>query len=175
MTEIRPARLDDDAALLAIDDLNWTSATSPAERGDVSEFFHGRTPEDTLVAEIDGRVVGYATLRAATLPSRAHVVDVNGVAVHPDAAGRGVGRAVIEAAFAEAVRRGARKVALRVLASNAAARRLYARCGFVEEGVLREEFLLDGRYVDDVFMARYAAASSRQSSMGSAQSGQGTS
>jgi len=37
---------------------------------------------------------------------------------------------------------------------NAAARRVYDACGFVVEGVLREEFLLDGRYVDDVFMAR---------------------
>jgi RimJ/RimL family protein N-acetyltransferase len=35
------------------------------------------------------------------------------------------------------------------------ARRLYARCGFVEEGVLRDEFVLDGRFVDDVFMARF--------------------
>ena len=37
--------------------------------------------------------------------------------------------------------------------------------------------LLDGRCVDDVLMARYAAesaANSRQSSIGSAQSGQGT-
>jgi len=56
---------------------------------------------------------------------------------------------------AEARRRGARKVSLRVLGSNAVARRLYARCGFVEEGVLRDEFVLDGRFVDDVFMARF--------------------
>jgi ribosomal protein S18 acetylase RimI-like enzyme len=180
MIAIRPARHDDEAALLAIDDLNWTSATSPAARGDVTAFFHGHAvPDDTLVAELDGRVVGYAILRNATaMPSHAHVLEINGVAVHPDATGRGVGRSVVEAAFAEATRRGARKVSLRVLGSNAVARRLYARCGFVEEGVLREEFLLDGRYVDDVLMARYAAesaANSRQSSIGSAQSGQGTS
>ena len=57
--------------------------------------------------------------------------------------------------MAEAARRGARKVTLRVLGTNAVARRLYARCGFVEEGVLRDEFVLDGRFVDDVFMARF--------------------
>jgi RimJ/RimL family protein N-acetyltransferase len=34
------------------------------------------------------------------------------------------------------------------------ARRLYEACGFVEEGVLREELQLDGRLVDDVLLAR---------------------
>jgi len=77
------------------------------------------------------------------------------VAVHPAATGQGVGRALVEASVGEATRRGARKVSLRVLGSNAVARRLYARCGFVEEGVLRAEFLLDGELVDDVLMARF--------------------
>jgi hypothetical protein len=45
------------------------------------------------------------------------------------------------------------KVTLRVLGHNVGARRLYERCGFVPEGVLRGEFLLEGRYVDDVLMA----------------------
>jgi RimJ/RimL family protein N-acetyltransferase len=43
---------------------------------------------------------------------------------------------------------------LRVLGPNKAARQLYATCGFATEGVLREEFLLNGRYVDDILMAR---------------------
>ena len=54
----------------------------------------------------------------------------------------------------EAARRGARKLGLRVLGGNASARALYASAGFVVEGVLRDEFWLDGRFVDDVFMAR---------------------
>jgi RimJ/RimL family protein N-acetyltransferase len=41
-----------------------------------------------------------------------------------------------------------------VLGGNAGARALYTACGFVVEGVLREEFWLGGRYVDDVLMAR---------------------
>ncbi len=42
---------------------------------------------------------------------------------------------------------------LRVLGHNHAARGLYESAGFVVEGVLRGEFLLDGVYVDDVAMA----------------------
>jgi RimJ/RimL family protein N-acetyltransferase len=41
-----------------------------------------------------------------------------------------------------------------VLGNNVVARELYARCRFVIEGVLRDEFLLDRHYVDGVLMAR---------------------
>jgi RimJ/RimL family protein N-acetyltransferase len=34
---------------------------------------------------------------------------------------------------------------------------LYEVCGFVDEGILQAEFLLNGRYVDDVLMARQLA------------------
>ncbi|MYW00343.1 GNAT family protein, partial [Streptomyces sp. SID3343] len=50
-------------------------------------------------------------------------------------------------------RRGARRITLRVLGGNASARALYRSCGFVIEGVLEGEFLIAGRYVDDVLMA----------------------
>ena len=40
-----------------------------------------------------------------------------------------------------------------MLTRNEAALRLYERCGFVVEGVLRGEFFLDGVYVDDLLMA----------------------
>lgn len=39
-----------------------------------------------------------------------------------------------------------------VVAWYHAARRLYESCGFIAEGILREEYFLDGRYADDVLM-----------------------
>ncbi|HEY0813419.1 MAG TPA: GNAT family N-acetyltransferase [Pseudonocardia sp.] len=158
MIEIRPAEQNDDAALAAVDEATWTTAASPAPRPEsFTTFFDGRVdPADVLVAEREGAVVGYVALhRSTALPAHAHVLAIRGLAVHPGATGRGVGQALVEAAVAEATRRGSRKVSLRVLGPNTVARRLYARCGFVEEGVLRAEFLLDGRLVDDVFMARF--------------------
>jgi len=59
----------------------------------------------------------------------------------------------VEACIDLARDRGARKLSLRVLGGNVAARRLYEPCGFTTEGTLREEFFLGGRYVDDVLMA----------------------
>ena len=68
--------------------------------------------------------------------------------------GETVFRALLDAAVAEARRRGAQRLTLRVLGPNAGARRLYEAAGFVVEGTLRGEFVLDGGLVDDVLMAR---------------------
>ena len=89
------------------------------------------------------------------MPSHAHVLVINGLAVDPGRQGLGIGSRLIAAALDEARGRGARKVSLRVLASNTRARSLYESCGFVVEGVLRGEFLLHDEFVDDLFMARY--------------------
>jgi RimJ/RimL family protein N-acetyltransferase len=65
-----------------------------------------------------------------------------------------VGRALVDAAAAEARARGATRLTLRVLGPNAGARDLYESAGFVVEGTLRGEFVLEGELVDDVLMAR---------------------
>jgi RimJ/RimL family protein N-acetyltransferase len=65
-----------------------------------------------------------------------------------------VARRLLDAAAEEAGRRGATKLGLRVLGGNTSARALYESAGFAVEGVLRAEFRLDGRFVDDVLMAR---------------------
>ena len=82
------------------------------------------------------------------------MLEIKGSPSTPSYRRRGVGRALIHAAIVQARAAGARKLTLRVLGHNAGARDLYAACGFEVEGVLRELFLLDGRYVDDVLMAR---------------------
>ena len=157
-SDIRPARAEDDAALLAIDTVTWTPAVSPAPiPTDRTSFFReSHEPEGYLVAEVDGVVSGYVSLhQTIPLPSHEHVLEINGLAVASEAQGRGVGRELVEAAVAAAAKQGATKVTLRVLGPNTGAQRLYERCGFVVEGVLRGEFILDGQLVDDVLMARH--------------------
>ena len=64
----------------------------------------------------------------------------------------------MQACIEQARSRGARKLSLSVLGGNVATRRLYESCGFMVEGILREEFFLGGRYVDDVLRACMLAA-----------------
>ena len=103
-------------------------------------------------------VVGYLKLsQSIALPSHDHVLRLNGLAVDPQRQRHGAGRRLVEAAMEEAQGRGAHKLSLRVLGSNTSARLLYEACGFAVEGILGAEFLLNGRYVDDVLMARQLA------------------
>lgn len=101
-------------------------------------FFDDRhRPEDFLVAEDGGRLLGYIRLaRPTPLASNAHVLQIQGFAVAGEARGRGVGRALVRAAVDRARERGARRLTLRVLGHNAPARALYESEGFAVEGVL---------------------------------------
>jgi ribosomal protein S18 acetylase RimI-like enzyme len=156
VVELRPASTSDETAIASIDRATWSWLTSPAPApGKGWRFFDaGTRPEDVFVALEEGEIVGYVRLRPLSgLESTRHVLQVNGLAVDPVKQRRGFGKALIEVAVAEARRRGARRLTLRVLGANEAARRLYESAGFVVEGVLRGQFLLDGAYVDDVFMA----------------------
>ncbi|MFE2422298.1 GNAT family N-acetyltransferase [Streptomyces hokutonensis] len=155
---IRTALPDDDEELGALDRATWSHlhAVMPRPQPPYDPFFDERhAPEDHLVAELDRRIVGYIRLAFPTpLACNAHVRQIQGLAVAGDARGHGVGRALVRAAVEEARRRGARRLTLRVLGHNTPARKLYAAEGFAVEGVLPEEFLLDGEYVDDVLMGR---------------------
>jgi ribosomal protein S18 acetylase RimI-like enzyme len=154
---IRGATAADDAALAALDQLTWSWQSSPAPAPlPGTRFFEPRAgrPEDVLVAVSGGAVVGYVHVGPPTpVPSNRHVLMIRGLAVDPARRGEGIGRRLVDAAVREGRDRGARRITLRVLAPNTAARDLYDAAGFVVEGVLHEEFLLEGRYVDDVLMA----------------------
>ncbi|MFE0253397.1 GNAT family N-acetyltransferase [Streptomyces sp. NPDC059010] len=155
---IRIALPDDEEELSLLDRRTWSPlhAVHPQPRPPYPPFFDERhAPGDHLVAELDRRIVGYVRLGFPTpLACNTHVRQIQGLAVADEARGHGVGRALIRAAVAESRRRGARRLTLRVLGHNTPARKLYEAEGFVVEGVLPEEFFLDGAYVDDVIMGR---------------------
>ena len=157
---VRPARLADQAALTELEAIAWSAesgfpSTMAADHRNATFFDAGNPPEAFLVAELDGRVAGYIRLKPPSkLPENAHVIQVQGLAVHPEAAHHDVGARLLDTAEETLRERGTRKLTLRVLSTNEAAMRLYERHGFVREGTLLEEFRINGRFVDDVIMAK---------------------
>ncbi|WP_210586940.1 GNAT family N-acetyltransferase [Streptomyces sp. GESEQ-35] len=155
---IRHATLDDEETLGRLDRATWSTVHSvqPRPQPPYEPFYNERFgPRDHLVAELGAAVVGYIRLGFPTpLACNTHVRQIQGLAVAEEARGAGVARALLRAVQDEARRQGARRITLRVLGHNTAARKLYESEGFVVEGVLPEEFFLAGEYVDDVFMGR---------------------
>jgi len=153
---IRVATLADDAALRDIDQQTWSPSTAPADRWPTDKpfFTESAGPDLVVAADVDGTAIGYSRLESVfPVPSTQHVLGINGFAVHPQWQGRGVAGRLLTATIALARERGARKLTLRVLASNPGAIRVYQRAGFVEEGRLTGLFLLEGQYVDDLLMS----------------------
>jgi ribosomal protein S18 acetylase RimI-like enzyme len=157
---VRPARPRDGAALADLEVVSWSAESgfpSVFQRDrDKGAFFNAdNPPEAFLVAELDGSVVGYIRLRPPTrLPENAHVIQVQGLAVHPAARRRGIAAMLLTEAEQRLRERGTQKLTLRVLSTNTTAISLYERLGFTREGVLLREFVINGSYVDDVLMAK---------------------
>jgi ribosomal protein S18 acetylase RimI-like enzyme len=154
---IRTAVRADEVALIELDRRTWApdNAITPIPEEGSAFFDHWHLPEQFLVAERDGRLVGFVrVVQPVPVQSGAHVRQIQGLAVDPTERRRGLGRTLLYAALDEARRQGAQRITLRVLSVNTPARRLYESQGFVVEGVLPREFLIDGVYVDDVLMGR---------------------
>lgn len=106
-----------------------------------SAFEHYLEEPGFLVAEEDGKVVGYVVATLVPNHGRAlgHVKDF---AVHPDRRGEGVGTTLLSRALATVAAHGASSVKLEVRADNDAAIGLYRDFGF-------EHFRTVPRYYND--------------------------
>ena len=89
----------------------------------------------SLVAEQDGRVCGYAFFRTCTPES-----ELLRLAVAPEWRRQGVGKELLEQALRSFAGQGYATCFLEVRASNAEARRLYAKAGFVQVGVRKKYY-----------------------------------
>ena len=104
----------------------------------------------TFVVDVDGAAVGTVSLfDVDALAGHAEI----GIALAPEARGRGIGteaiRQLVEFAF---VRRNMRRLHLQAIGSNAGAIRAYEKAGFVVEGRQREHAWVRGGYEDIVLM-----------------------
>ena len=122
--------LDDVEEVLAIDARALRSAWSRAHflvelESPLGAAYVARSPRHR-----HGALLGFAVVRVV-----ADECEVLTIAVDPKARRRGVGRALLERALADAFRRGARRAHLEVRAGNRAAIALYTLLGFGERGL----------------------------------------
>ncbi len=121
---------------------------------EIRDQFRDSDPNSALwlVAEVDGRAIGGATFLRGRWTKNAHTADL-GVSLLAEFRGLRIGDDLMREGIEWARRVGVRKLKLGVFASNERAVRLYRRLGFVEEGRLRGEVMLDGRSDDELLMA----------------------
>jgi RimJ/RimL family protein N-acetyltransferase len=107
-----------------------------------------------LVGELDGQVVGEASMRPGRFGRKDRHWCSLGMWVAPAGRGVGVGGALLESAVKWARTEGFERVVAEVFGSNKRAIALYEKFGFAPEGRQKRKFVLPGiGYVDNVLMA----------------------
>ena len=116
---------------------------------DRASWIEQRTAEHPiLVAEQDGRVVGWGSLSPwGERPAYRHSVEIS-TYVDNEVTGRGVGPVLAQALVDEARRIGHHAVLSRIVADNEASLAMSARLGFSEAGRLYEVGYKFGRWLD---------------------------
>ena len=107
-----------------------------------------------LVAEVDGAVVGWASLNVFNARAAYdHVADFS-VYIERAWRGKGIGRQLLGRLIELARGIGFHKMVLSTLVHNTAGIALYSRLGFAHVGVYREQGQIDGRWIDVVIMEK---------------------
>jgi phosphinothricin acetyltransferase len=157
---VRPAALDDDAAIAriyteGIEDRVATFETEPRSPAQIRLLLEARqATHPAVVVERAGAVVAIAWV--GEYSGRPSYQGVGEFSVYVDRAARGTGagRLALGALVAECERRGFWKLVSRVFPDNAASRALCRALGFREVGVYHRHARLDGSWRDTVIVER---------------------
>jgi L-amino acid N-acyltransferase YncA len=136
-----------------------TFETEAREAADVEPWIGAALP--FLVAEEEGRVLGWAKLSEYSDRCVYGGVAEVSVYVGRDGRGRGVGLALVEAICAAAEERGIWKLVGLLFPENAGSRALFRSAGFTDVGTFRRHGRLDGEWRDVVVVERLLGEAAR--------------
>ena len=166
MHRIRLARPDDAAAVLELqhrlDTQSKFMLLEPGERGQEPDRLRSRLEAQEGAASFDliaaddeepDRVIGWLSVEVARFRRARHTGYVV-IGVDAAAAGRGIGRDLLEAAEQEASDRGLRRLELTVMTDNLRALGLYLRSGFRVEGLRLGALQRDDAVIDEYYMGK---------------------
>lgn len=156
---VRAAREGDAPAIAeiynqGIADRGATFETALRTPADVAEWLREGDRFPTLVAEVNGAVVGWG--RLSRYRPRACYAGIAECSIYLDrqARGRGAGRLLLDGLIADARSRGFWKLVGRIFPFNTASRALCRSCGFREVGTYEKHAQLDGRWLDVIIVER---------------------
>jgi len=143
-------------ALVAIesDNLTFGPGEFTPTGEEEEEFIRSCREKDNgciFVAVIEGRIIGNLSFRGGDRKRNRHTGEM-GVSVLKEFWGNGIATALVNRLLEWAVASPITKINLRVKEDNRTAITLYSKLGFMEEGRITRDFLIEGRYYDSVQM-----------------------
>ena len=129
-------------------ELNFT----PEIEGKIINSMKDKDNSIMLLAVIDGEIAGNCTFRGGERKRTRHTGEF-GITVRKPYWGMGIGSLLMEALICWAEDTEIiRKINLRVRNDNKKAIKLYEKFGFEREGIIRRDFLINGRFYDSILM-----------------------
>ena len=168
MFDIRPAIIDDTNAITEIynEAIQTTDATfdiEPKTDAEQRTWFASHGPKNPiLVAELDGVVVGWASL--SEWSDRCAYSDTAEISLYvkQEFRGRGIGRRLLEALILEGEKVGLHTVIARITEGNETSIHLHESLGFFHIGVMKEVGFKFGKRLDVYLMQKiYNSAKSK--------------
>jgi ribosomal protein S18 acetylase RimI-like enzyme len=129
-------------------------STLEIESAQLLSWFSDRLGSSTVLGGFrDAQLVAIAGFAVQQGQKKAHKGVLWGMYVRPGARRAGIGRQLVEAIL-DLARQRVELIQLTVVRDNEQARRLYASLGFLEYGTEKNALKQDGRYYDEVLMAK---------------------
>jgi RimJ/RimL family protein N-acetyltransferase len=164
MADLRTIREEDAEQFLSLclqlDEETHFMMLEPGERTTTVEQQRGRirqvlerSNQTILVAEADGRLVGYLAGLGGEYRRNAKTVHIV-IGVLQSYSGQGIGKRLFQALEEWALERGLHRLELTVMTHNQRGIALYQRMGYQVEGVKRDDLFIDGGYIDQYMMAK---------------------
>ncbi len=131
------------------------SITEPPTLEEQFDWYEGRRsdPDSVLwsIETLDGRLVGSVELRLAQHAQRAELgIAIQDKTMWSQGLGTDTVRLVMEYGFEDLE---LHRIELMTDEENVRGRRCYEKCGFIEEGFLREHRLIDGKFGNTIMMS----------------------
>ncbi len=106
-----------------------------------------------IVAEENGELVGYLGAFGRNQNRVKHIVTI-GIAILQSHVGKGVGTMLFKELEVWAKRHNKHRLELTVMENNPGAYALYRKMGFEAEGVKKDSLLVNGEYINDIYMSK---------------------
>jgi RimJ/RimL family protein N-acetyltransferase len=126
------------------DELDWLSTALARLEKDETIY---------VIAEVDDRVVGNSELGRKTTGRDRHVGTI-GIAIRDGFREIGIGTEMIKTLIDQAKSRGLKVLTISTFANNERAHHVYQKLGFVDTGRIPKKFFKEGKYIDEILMAR---------------------
>lgn len=132
---------------------NTASDGEAAWSARITEYDTSHSGAIIIAREMKG-LIGMAGIVRGHWPKTQHSGNIWGVYVRPEWRGLNIGEAIVNGCVEWAIENNLTVVTLGVTDTNTPAIRCYLRCGFTAYGTAPRAIFVDGKYYDDLLMAR---------------------